>query len=310
MAINIDELPKHIKDIVEIREDTDVTFHRFISEDYTDWFFEWLIDRSDISKHQSAILSLYGSQGIGKSSAAITICSILDPTFSADNIFFNYNELVEKRSKLKDGAAVLVDEQSQTFGLDAHRVNVVLSNLKEQLRKRSIHFIMCAPVLYPESSTSMYILEVLWVDFEQMESYAALKTREGMTLGHVRIPYPLKEMSDGVPIQNKAFMDAYEAKKDQHLEHVLGRKSMDIFEERAQMLMRHPIFKKAEQIYKSRMGYVPKGTVVQLVNKIYPEFGAGVTAVEIAERVKLDKELKGDWDVTGMSYASKRRKAK
>ena len=95
-----------------------------------------------------------------------------------DRIFYGYDALVNARHTLKPNSAVLVDEQSQVFGLDSHRVNVVLQNLKEQLRKKSIHFIFCAPVLYPESATSMYIIETMFIDYESREVVAALKTRD------------------------------------------------------------------------------------------------------------------------------------
>lgn len=241
----------------------------------------------------------YISSNSGKSSSAITICKILDPNFSVDNIFFDYNDLIYNRHKLKQNTAVLVDEQSQSFGLDSHRVMIILASLKEQLRKKSIHFVFCSPVLYEESKSSMYIIEVMYVDYEEQIAYAALKTRDQLTLGHVKIPYPLKVYEDGTSLVSQEFMDAYQAKKDAHLEKVLGNKSMDIFEDRAEAVMKNVLFRKAEKIFKAQMGYIPNSTLVQIINKIYPEFNAGVVPLEIAGRIKLNKELSGEWQIAG-----------
>jgi intein/homing endonuclease len=239
------------------------------------------------------------SHNSGKSMSALAICCYMDPKFNIDRIFFGYDALVNARQMLKPNTAVLVDEQSELFGLDSHRVNIILQNLKEQLRKKSIHFFFCAPTLYPESQTSMYIIETIFIDYETQEVYAALKTRDGLTLGHVRIPYPLKVMEDGTTLCSQELMDAYQAKKDEHLEKVLGNKSVDSFEERAEFVMNNSLFKKAEKIYKRSMGYIPNATVVQIINKIFPEYNAGVVPLEIAGRIKLNKELSGEWEVAG-----------
>jgi len=230
------------------------------------------------------------------SMAAISICKFLDPDFKVENIFFDYNDLVYNRHKLKENSAVLIDEQSQSYGLDSHRVMIILSSLKEQLRKKSIHFVFCSPVLYEESKSSMYLIETMFIDYETQECYAALKTREGLTLGHIRVPYPMKQLPDGTQLATDEFVKAYQLKKDRHLDRVLGNRNVDIFEERANAVMKNALFRKAEKIYKSKMGYIPNGTLVQIINKIYPEFNAGVVPMEIAGRIKLNKEMSGEWE--------------
>jgi intein/homing endonuclease len=239
------------------------------------------------------------SHNSGKSFSALSMCCFMDPNFSIENIFFNYNKLVQERSKIRQNSSVLVDEQSQVYGLDSHRVNIILANLKEQLRKKSVHFFFCSPVLYPESQSSMYILECMFVDYETKEVYAALKTREGLTLGHVRIPHPLKVLEDGSSLASKELIDAYQKKKDEHLEKVLGKRAVDDFEERAMAVTKHPLFKKAEKVYIREMGYIPNASVVQLINKIFPEYQAGVVPLEIAGRIKLNKEISCEWKVAG-----------
>jgi len=244
------------------------------------------------------------SHNSGKSFAAIAMCCYLDPNFSVDSLFFDYNELVYERHKLKPNSAVLVDEQSQSFGLDSHRVMVILASLKEQLRKKSIHFLFCSPVLYEEHKSSMYLLETIFIDYETQECYAALKTRDGLTLGHVRIPHPLKVLDDDSTLASKELIDAYQMKKDAHLDRLLNSKNIDVFEQRAEQVMQLPMFKKAEQIYVRKMGYIPQSSLINIINKAYPEYAAGVVPVEIAGRIKLNKELSGQWEVSG--YGSKR----
>lgn len=299
MPIDISKLPKEVRDIIEMREQTDATFSRFVDEDYTEIFWNMLAERADPGVEHSFIASCYGLQGSGKSLSMITIAKFLDPNLDVENIYFDYNQLVYNRSKLKPNTSVLVDEQSQSFGLDSHRVMIILGSLKEQLRKKSIHFIFCSPILYQEHESSMYLVETMFIDYDEKEVYAALKTREGLTLGHVRIPHPLKILEDGKAMCTQEFINAYQAKKDAHLEKILGKKDVDIFEDRAQAIMENPLFKKAEKIYKLKMGYIPNGTLVQIINKLMPEFNAGVVPLEIAGRIKLDKELSGEWEVAG-----------
>jgi len=307
MGIDIRSLPKEVQDTIELREERDPTFERFLDEDYTEIFFNTLVERSNPEVEHSLILSIYGQQGSGKSLSAISIACILDPKFAQGKIYFDYNKLVYDRSELASNQAVLIDEQSQSFGLDSHRVMIILASLKEQLRKKSIHFIFCSPVLYTEHQSSMYLLETMFIDYETRECYAALKTREGLTLGHVRIPHPLKKLSNGRSLATKELLDSYEAKKDAHLETVLGKQDTDIFEERAKQIMKNPLFKKAEKMYIRKMGYIPQSTLIQIINKIFPEFHAGVVPLEIAGRIKLDKEITGKWEVAGRHTSKKAR---
>jgi len=240
------------------------------------------------------------SHNSGKSYSALALCKMLDPNFDVKTqCYFNYNKLVYDRASFKPGMAILVDEQSQSYGLDSHRIMIILSSIKEQLRKRSIHLIFCAPVLYEESKSSMYIIETMFIDRENEVCVCALKTRDGLTLGHVEMPSPLKKFEDGTSLFTQEEIDIYEAHKDAHLDTLLGKNSMDEFEERAQNVMKHPVFMAAEKIYKARMGYVPQTMVVQIINKIYPEYNAGVVPYEIAQRIKLDKELAGEWQIAG-----------
>jgi hypothetical protein len=193
--------------------------------------------------------------------------------------------------------AVLVDEQSDAFGMDSHRVNIILSALKEQLRKKSIHFVFCSPTLKSEYESSMYVLETMFLDFETQECYAAYKTRELLTLGYVRVPSPL-DPRVGI---SKEFMEAYEAKKDEHLDRLTGAKQFDEVEERVQKIMTTELFKAAEKVYIARMGYIPMSMLFQIINKLFPEFKSSIIVGELASRIKLNKELSGEWEMSGVT---------
>ena len=304
-SLNIQDLPKEVQDRIRLKEESDPSFYRFADEPYTEIFFDTVAQRGDVENHHSLILSTYGSQGSGKSWGMLSICRMLDPNFDVQkNIYFDYNKLVYDRASFKPGMAILVDEQSQSYGLDSHRVMIILASIKEQLRKRSIHLIFCAPVLYEESKSSMYIIETQYIDKEEEDCIAALKTREGQTLGHIRIPSPLKQFEDGTSLFTREEMELYERHKDEHLDRLLGANNVDEFEERAQHIIKHPMFMAAEKIYKVKMGYVPQGMVVQIINKIFPEYNAGVVPWEIAQRIKLNKEIMGDWQVAGAGMGS------
>lgn len=297
--INLNELPREVRDRIELREQTDPTFYRFCDNSYTEEFWNTLMERSDKEREHSVIISINGMQGAGKSWAAIAMARFVDPDFSVDRIFFSYDELVRYRAKLKDHCAVVLDEQTQSYGLDSNRVMIILNSLKEQLRKKSIHLFFCSPVLHAESATSMYIMEVMFIDQESQETYAALKTREGQTLGHVQIPSPLKVLEDGTSLASEELMKAYEAKKSAHLDRLLGQKSVDVFEERAEAVIQSALFKKANKIYRAKLGYIPRDRIVQIVNKLFPEYNASVVPQEIAERIRMNMELAGLWVIPG-----------
>jgi len=268
-------------------------------EDYSDIWWNILAERANPNVEHSIICSVTGYQGMGKSMSVIAMACFMDPNFSVDNIYFGYDNLVYNRHKLKPNSVVIVDEQSEQYGLDSHRISIILQNLKEQLRKKSIHFFFCAPTLYPESKSSMYIIETMFIDYETQECYAALKTRDGLTLGHIRIPYPLKVLEDGTTLASKELMAAYEAKKDAHLEKVLGNTEVNQFDEWANRVQQHKLFKKAEKLYKRKMGYMPNNALVGIINRIFPEFQSGVVSGEIAQRIKMDKEVNEEWEISG-----------
>jgi ABC-type dipeptide/oligopeptide/nickel transport system ATPase component len=257
-----------------------------------------LTDRGKVGSNHSFIGTMVGQQGSGKSYAAITLAAILDPNITVDNIYFDYRDLIQNRKNLKSGCAVIVDEQSEEFGVDSNRINIILGALKEQLRKKSIHFIFCSPTLKPEYQSSMYVLETMFIDYEQKASYAAYMTRDLLTLGYVMIPHPLNFVT-------QEFLDAYEKKKDAHLDKLTGVKQEDEIEEWAEKISTNEIFVRAEEFYVKKVGYMPASMVMQVINKLYPEFKSSVIVMEIAARVKLNKELEGRWKIP---YAEKKKK--
>lgn len=296
--LNLQELPREIRDRLELKAGTDQSFYRALEEDYTDDMMQTLNTRSQVEKQHSFIGSMYGTQGSGKSWGAIALCKILDPNFSVDRIYFNYDDLVQDKKNLKPGDAVLIDEQSESYGIDSHRVLSVLSMLKEQMRKKSIHFIFCSPTLKPEYQSSMYVVETMFIDYETRECYAAYKTRELLTLGYVRIPSPEE-------LVGKEFLEAYEAKKDMHLDRLTGSKQVDDVEDRATQICETKLFKTAEAIYVAKMGYMPMTMLLQVIGKLYPDYKGSVIVGELANRIKLNREMSGAWVMSGVSRAKR-----
>lgn len=233
------------------------------------------------------------SHNSGKSYLSLGSCFLLDEKFTSENIYFDYNKLVNDRHKLKPHTAVLVDEQSESYGLDSHRVNIILGALKEQLRKKSIHFFFCSPTLKPEFSSSMYVIETLFIDKSQQLTYAAYKTRELNCLGYITVPHP---KIIGVP---KSLLVEYEKRKDEHLDRLTGRATLDELGERAKMVIKNPIFRQAEFVYLKQRGFIPTNTLMQIINKIYPEFRSNIVVGEIAQRIKFEKEMTGIWEIPG-----------
>jgi len=270
-------------------------FFRVLEEDYTSEYFETLQSRKRIDVNHSYIASVHGQQGNGKSMLSIGSCYLLDDNFSIENIYFDYNKLVYDRKNLSSHKAILVDEQAEAYGLDSHRVNIVLGALKEQLRKKSIHFYFCSPTLKPEASSSMYIIETLFIDKSQKLCYAAYKTRDLHCLGYITVPHP--EVI-GVP---KSLLRDYEKIKDEHLDNLTGKTSTDEIADRAKVIMANPIFKHAEKLYCKQRGFIPTNTMMQIINKIYPEFKSNIVVGELAQRIKFEKEMSGEWTMPGVA---------
>jgi ABC-type dipeptide/oligopeptide/nickel transport system ATPase component len=280
-----------------MKSDTEPTFFRCLEENFTDELFETLETRRSVDVQHSYISSIFGTQGSGKSYSALSLCGFLDQKFSIDKIYFDYSQLVYDRRSLKPHSAILVDEQAEAYGIDSMRVSIILKALKEQLRKKSVHFFFCSPTLKPEHDSSMYIFETMFIDHKTNTCYAAYKTRDLLTLGYVEIPHPLQFIS-------KDLLAAYEEKKDLHLDQLTGKIQIDEIEEAAKRITQHPLFISAEKLYKSVRGYIPTQMLIQLINKIYPEFKANVMAMEIASRVKLNKEMTGEWSIIGQKKGS------
>jgi len=289
----ISDLPGEVKDRLEIKEQTDPTFSRVMDFDYTDTYESTLDERGDVRRKHSYIATFYGEQGSGKSYGALsTMGRVSKGEMPVENVFFSYKDAVKARRGFKPGSAIMVDEQSREFGLDSMRVSSILTGLKEQLRKRSIHMAYCAPTLKEEYHSSMYVFESLFIDRLNKESYFAYRTRELHCLGHVVIPHPLTFFG-------KDFLDEYERRKDDHLDKLLDLKSEDDIQEFADQAVKNDLFLKAEEVYVAKLGRLPKTVLSQLLMQIFPEFQGGVMIFEICDRIKMLKELGGEWVIPG-----------
>lgn len=287
--IDLSLLKKEVRDRLLLKEATDTTFGEALSNDYTETMFETLLERKNPNKEHSYIGTMYGQQGSSKSYSSLALSGFLDDNFSAEKIYFDVEDLVNDKHKLKSHDCVLVDEQARTYGIDSNRINIMIQIIKEQLRKRSIHMFFCSPTLKDEHTTSMYIFETLFIDEKKKLSYCAYKTNELHCLGYSMIPHPLNFI-------NKQTLLEYEKKKDEHLDEIL-KEPKDSVEERSRLVMAHDIFMKAEKLYLKARGYIPHKVLVQIVEKIFPEFKGSVIVFELSDRVKANCEIENRWKI-------------
>lgn len=289
--INLKNLPKETQDKLMLLEASDSTFGNALTENYTEILFDTLEERRNKKTEHSYIATFCGEQGSSKSYSALAIAGVLDPKLTVNNIYFDIERLVNERKKLKPHTCILVDEQSRGFGIDSNRINIMIQTIKEQLRKRSIHMLYCSPTLKPEYTSSMYVFETMYIDKPNQLAFLAYKTNKLLTLGYVTIPHPLNFIS-------KKLLLEYEKKKDKHLDEVLVG-DVDVIEERAEKVVTDKLFTKANEIYKKARGYIPYKILVQIIEKIYPDFKGSVVVFELADRIKANKEISGDWIIHG-----------
>ena len=295
--INLDELPRETRTVLEMKEERDTTFERCLTEDFSEDIIKTIEERKDPRRQQSFIFSTYGLQGSGKSYLSLSILGLLDDDFSEDKLYFGYEELVKNRRNLKSGTSVIVDEMMNLYGVDSHRISIYLDALKEQLRKRSIHMGYCSPTLKPEYHTSMRVFETLFIDKKTEMCYAAYKTNELINLGYVKIPHPKK-------VVGKEFLKIYEDKKDKHLEN-LTDKSIDELKIIVDEIFLNEKFINIEKVYLQKRGFIPTSMLFQLVSMLYPEFKGSIIVTEIVDRIKLMKETSGEWVIWGSKAREK-----
>lgn len=297
MPINLNELSRETRDKLLLKEDTEPTFCNALSEDYTEDLFKTLEERRKKDVEHSYIASWYGTQGSGKSYSSLALAGILDKNFNSSKIFFDIELLVNERKKLREHDCIILDEMARPFGIDSMRVSIQLNTMKEQLRKKSIHMFYCSPTLKEEYHTSQYIFETMFIDKKNKLSFNAYKTNELLTLGYVVIPHPLHFIKKNTLLN-------YEKKKDLHLKEVLEG-PQDLVEERAQQILKDPFFVKAESMYQKARGYIPYKILVQIVEKLYPEFKGSVIVYELADRIKCNREISGQWLIFGSGKNNK-----
>jgi len=72
VPIDLRELPKEIRDRLELKELTEATFFRALDEDYTDIMMQTISSRSQVDSRHSYIASIYGGQGCYLAGTKIT----------------------------------------------------------------------------------------------------------------------------------------------------------------------------------------------------------------------------------------------
>lgn len=108
------------------------------------------------------IIHIKGDTGTLKSSTAIELCKIIDPTFNPNRIQFEYEQFREAINQSQPKDTFQLDEQLFTHGTGTTRIINDLSNIIETLRKRQNSLILVSPELkyFPEEKFT-YTLETI-----------------------------------------------------------------------------------------------------------------------------------------------------
>lgn len=235
----------------------------------------------------------------GKSYVGLFECGYIDKNFSVENIFFDFNKLVNNRKELKPHTAVLMDEQTQVFGVDSMRISIMMNAIKDRLRKKNISLVFCSPRLRETHVNSRFVQETLFIDEELKESYVGLKVAQNLQcLGYVVIPHPLTVLS-------KKLLLEYEKVKDESLDELLNQPIDDV-EERAKTIMDDKDFKMAEKVYVDKVGFIPYRTLIQVVNRMFPEFKGSVIVYELCDRIRYLCEVSGRWLIASKAWEKKK----
>lgn len=78
-------------------------------------YFQFIL-RSRIRKKKAVNVAITGEAGEGKSYLAATLCRLIDPTFSVNQIVFRYSSYINLVNKLRMGKPILFDEPSYAMG--------------------------------------------------------------------------------------------------------------------------------------------------------------------------------------------------
>ena len=114
----------------------------------SDWikYINWRIKNN---KNFLAFIS--GPTGSGKSTCGLTICEMIDPNFTIENVVFSALELMKliNTGKLKRGSAILFDEPQVTMSNRTwqSKINKVMNYLFTTFRHKGYVLIMASPYL-------------------------------------------------------------------------------------------------------------------------------------------------------------------
>lgn len=75
-----------------------------------------LVLRTRVSKKKAVNVVVTGEAGEGKSYKAFTLCRLVDPKFTVDQIVFTYGGYMRLINRLRMGAAIMFDEPSYAMG--------------------------------------------------------------------------------------------------------------------------------------------------------------------------------------------------
>ena len=91
-----------------------------------------------------------GSEGSGKSTAAMSFCKYLDPTFNIDRVCFTLDEFLEQVKTVPRYSAVLLDEAYASAGARASltEINKALIAVTAEMRQRNLFCCLCIPSFF------------------------------------------------------------------------------------------------------------------------------------------------------------------
>ena len=112
---------------------------------------EFLINqvKSRLRNKQNFIALIAGSTGSGKSYLSMKIGELIDRNFNVDKIAYTVQELLEQVRIGQEGECLVLDESGVAFGSRRamSRDNVILSNVLETFRFKSLALLLCVPDL-------------------------------------------------------------------------------------------------------------------------------------------------------------------
>ena len=210
-------------------------------------------------------LHIIGRQGIGKSRVAQQIAKFLYPSFSVDNITFDYDNTLKRAEYLPERSLILQDESTVKVGLGSEREMLDVQNAIETTRDHGLNFVFLSPTERNFSGIH-YVLEVVQRSLKARRSKVAIKSPSGTYLGYFIVNIPL-DKDDALYLAYLPFMK----KNKQKIRERVGTRVS--YRELAEGVKKHSLYNK----------YLGAKKITYLIREQNPTLAEGeVRAVETA----------------------------